>query len=82
MKTACRPKQPAFQLPGRREVIGRFDGGRSRRTVAGCGGREVDQRFGMLDRLAGCLTERPSPFEESVVKGLCQPYRKPPLHHS
>lgn len=47
-----------FGFLGRREIIGRFDGGR----VSSDGGvlllAEVDQRFGVTQRLAQCLRDR------------------------
>ena len=49
MKTACKPKQLAFQPRGR---------------------REVDQRLGLLNRLAGCFTEPSSPQPPVRDEGL------------
>jgi len=49
-------------LSGRREVIGRFDGGRITSDGGGLLRREVDQRLGLLDRLA-VLPNAPLPFK-------------------
>lgn len=57
MKTECKPEQLEFHTLGRREVIGRFDGGR----ITSDGGavllRKVDKRLGLLDRLARCFSD-------------------------
>ena len=50
MRTQCNPEQLQFHALGRREVIGRFDGGR---ITMDCGGlllRETDRRIGLLYR--------------------------------
>ena len=49
MKTECNPEQLEFHALGRREVIGRFDGGRITSDGGGLLLREVDQRLGLLD---------------------------------
>ena len=43
MNTECKPKQLEFQSLGRREVIGRFDGGRITSDGGGLLLREVDR---------------------------------------
>ena len=50
MNTECKPEQLEFQSLGRREVTGRFDGGRITSDGGGLLLREVDQRIGLLDR--------------------------------
>ena len=57
MKTQCTPGQLQFHALGRREVIGRFDGGRITTDGGGLLLRETDRRIGLLDRLAGCFTD-------------------------
>jgi len=42
-------------------VVGRFDGGRITSDVGGLLLREVDQRLGMLLRLAACFTDYRNP---------------------
>ena len=49
MTTECKPEQLAFHALGRRDVIGRFDGGRITSDGGGLLLREVDQRIGLLD---------------------------------
>jgi len=55
MKTECIPGQLEFHTLGRRDVIGRFGGGRITSDGGGLLLREVDKRIGLLDRLAGCF---------------------------
>uniref|UniRef100_UPI0035AC0AFD transposase n=1 Tax=Thiolapillus sp. TaxID=2017437 RepID=UPI0035AC0AFD len=50
MNTECKPEQLEFQTLDRREVTGRFDGGRITSDGGGLLLREVDQRIGLLDR--------------------------------
>ena len=73
MKTECKPEQLAFQPLGRREVTGRFDGGRITSDGGGLR-REVDQRIGLLECLAGCFTDyrNPASIEHSMRKLLAQ----------
>jgi len=47
----------AFQQLGRREVIGRFDGGMISSDTGGMLLREVERRCGILKRLAGCFRD-------------------------
>jgi hypothetical protein len=47
----------AFQQLGRREVVGRFDGGRISSDAGGLLLREVEGRFGILKRLVGCFRD-------------------------
>ncbi|WP_419618293.1 transposase [Thiolapillus sp.] len=49
-------------------MIGRFDGGRITSDGGGLLLREVDQRIGLLDRLAACFTDHRNPesIEHSV----------------
>ena len=50
-----------LRLPGTREVVGKFDGGR----LSSDGGlvflAEVDRRWGLTQRLVGCLRDRRQP---------------------
>ncbi|MEZ5551280.1 MAG: IS1380 family transposase [Pseudomonadales bacterium] len=68
MATECNPEQLKFHALDRRQVIGRFDGGRITSDGGGLLLREVDQRLGMLSRLAGCFTDyrNPNSIEHSV----------------
>ena len=68
MSTQCNPGQLEFHALGKREVVGRFDGGRITSDAGGLLLREVDQRMGLLDRLAACFTDlrNPKSIEHSV----------------
>ena len=73
MNTECNTKQQAFHGLGRREVVGRFDGGEISSDGGGLLLREVEQRTHLLGRLSECFTDRrePSRIEhtlESLVK--------------
>ena len=67
MKTECNPEQLEFHALGRREVIGRFDGGRITSDGGGLLLREVDQRLGLLDRLAGCFSDYRNPMPSNTA---------------
>lgn len=74
MRTECTPEQLDFHALGRREVIGRFDGGRFTSDGGGLLLREVDRRIGLLDRLASCFTDyrNPNGIEHSVCELVAQ----------
>src|SRR5438874_6739021 len=61
MKTQCIQEQMVFQQLGRREVIGRFDGGRISSDAGGLVLREVERCFGILKRFAGCFQDHSDP---------------------
>ena len=68
MTSECKPEQLDFHALGRRDVIGRFDGGRITSDGGGLLLRDVDKRLGLLDRLAGCFDDyrNPGSVEHSV----------------
>ena len=74
MPTECKPEQLEFHALGRRDVIGRFDGGRITSDGGGLLLREVDKRLGLLDRLAACFTDyrNPNAIEHSVSALVAQ----------
>ena len=74
MTTECNPEQLEFHALGRREVIGRFDGGRITSDGGGLLLREVDKRLGLLDRLAACFSDyrNPQAIEHSVQSLVSQ----------
>ena len=74
MTTECKPEQLEFHTLGRRDVIGRFDGGRITSDGGGLLLREVDKRIGLLDRLAGCFGDyrNPKAIEHSVQALVAQ----------
>ena len=57
MSTECTPEPLDFHALGRREVVGRFDGGRLTSDGGGLLLREVDRRLGLLPRLAECFND-------------------------
>jgi hypothetical protein len=57
MGTECTTEQMEFQQLGRRLVIGRFDGGKISSDAGGVILREVESRFAILKRLAGCFRD-------------------------
>jgi hypothetical protein len=74
MTTECNPEQLEFHALGRREVIGRFDGGRITSDGGGLLLREVDKRIGLLARLAGCFSDyrNPKAIEHGVQALVAQ----------
>jgi Transposase DDE domain group 1 len=68
METQCIQEQMAFQQLGRREVIGRFDGGKISSDAGGLLLREVEKHFGILKRFSGCFRDYRDPqrIEHSV----------------
>ena len=74
MRTQCNPEQLEFHALGRRDVVGRFDGGRITSDGGGLLLREADQRLGLLDRLAGCFSDyrNPKAIEHSVPALVAQ----------
>ncbi len=57
MQPECTPKQLCFEGLGRRRVEGCFDGGRLTTDGGVLLLREVDQRFRVTKRLAGCFQD-------------------------
>jgi hypothetical protein len=74
MKTQCNPEQLEFHALGRRDVIGRFDGGRITSDGGGLLLREVDKCLGLLARLATCFSDyrNPNAIEHSVSALVAQ----------
>jgi hypothetical protein len=61
METQCIQEQLVFHQLGRREVIGRFDGGVISSDAGGVLLREVEKRCGVLKRVAGCFRDYRDP---------------------
>ena len=61
MQTQCIQEQMVFQQLGRREVIGRFDGGMISSDAGGLLLREVERCFGILRRFAACFRDYRDP---------------------
>jgi Transposase DDE domain group 1 len=74
METQCIQEQMVFQQLGRREVIGRFDGGTISSDAGGVLLREVENQFGILKRVAGCFRDYRDPerIEHSVEELIKQ----------
>lgn len=69
METECTQRTFAFHGLGSREVIARFDGGHVTSDAGGLLLREVEQKFGFLERFARCFTDHRAPdlVEHSVL---------------
>jgi hypothetical protein len=74
METECNPAQLEFHALGRREVVGRFDGGRITSDGGGLLLREVDARMGLMTRMAACFVDyrNPRSIEHSVQSLVAQ----------
>ena len=74
MLTECTANQLEFHALGRREVVGCFDGGRITSDGGGLLLREVDQRIGLLQRMARCFTDyrNPNSIEHSAHSLVAQ----------
>lgn len=74
MFTQCTAESFDFEGAGGREIVARFDGGRVTSDGGGLLLREVDRRFGIVDRLAGCFRDYRDPelVEHSLVDLLRQ----------
>src|SRR5258708_36828655 len=55
--TECIPPTCAFQDPGSRDVLAAFDGGLVTSDAGALLLREVDAKFGFLDKFAACFTD-------------------------
>ena len=74
MKTECIAEQLEFHALGKREVIGRFDGGKISSDAGGILLREVEQRTHILKRLSECFIDhrKPELIEHSVLSLIQQ----------
>ena len=74
MKTQCNQTAFGFQQVGGRDVLSRFDGGRVTSDGGGLLLREVDQRFGFIEKFAACFTDfrNPDAIEHPVIDLLRQ----------
>ena len=74
MSTDCTPQRYLFQVPGRREIVASFDGGR----ICSDGGlpllSEVDRRRRIVERFAACFEDsrEPGSVEHTVEELLRQ----------
>lgn len=71
MITECKTKQIKFQGAGRRDVVGKFDGGMITSNGGGLLLGEVERRFEIIERFSNCFTDYRNPkFIEHTVKEL------------
>lgn len=68
METQCIQEQMVFQQLGRREVVGRFNGGMISSDAGGLLLREVEKRSGILKRFAACFRDHRDP--ERIEHGV------------
>ncbi|MEK6676255.1 MAG: transposase [Planctomycetota bacterium] len=79
MSTECSPKSFAFHPLGRRQVIGRFDGGKITSDAGGLLLREAERATGVLRQFAACFTDhrRPWLIEPTVDQLIAQRVHAP-----
>ena len=61
MKTDCNEDRFEFQGLGRRRVVASFDGGRLSSDGGAALLREVNERYGLIERFAACFTDHRDP---------------------
>lgn len=57
MKTECKPKRIEFQELGKREVVGKFNGGMITSDAGGLLLRETEKRIGIIKGFSQCFTD-------------------------
>src|SRR5512143_2303059 len=74
MDTQCTPTQLEFHALGRREVVGKFDGGNITSDAGGLLLRETEKRTGILSGFAGCFQDLRDPelIEHTVAELVAQ----------
>jgi len=74
MNTQCTPTQLEFHSLGRREVVGKFDGGSITSDAGGLLLRETEMRTGILSRFAECFQDLRDPelIEHTVADLVAQ----------
>jgi len=71
MKTECSRRTLKFHPLGKRDVVGRFDGGAISSEAGGLLLREVEKRAGVIEQFAACFTDhRDAELIEHTVKAL------------
>ena len=71
MNTECTPEQSEFHDLGRRDVVGKFDGGNISSDGGGLFLREVEKRTHILKRLSECFRDYRDPeLIEHTVESL------------
>jgi hypothetical protein len=74
MKTECTPTQLEFHALGRREVVGKFDGGSITSDAGGLLLREAEQRTRIIAGFARCFEDKRNPeaIEHTVAELVAQ----------
>jgi hypothetical protein len=74
METECTPTQLEFHPLGRREVVGKFDGGNITSDAGGLLLRETEKRTGILSGFAKCFEDKRNPeaIEHTVAELVAQ----------
>ncbi len=74
METQCNPTQLEFHALGRREVVGRFDGGSITSDAGGLLLRETEKRTGIISGFAQCFQDMRDPdlIEHTVAELVAQ----------
>ena len=74
MKTECTPTQLEFHALGRREVVGKFDGGSITSDAGGLLLREAEQRIRIIAGFARCFEDKRNPeaIEHTVAELVAQ----------
>jgi len=74
MKTECTPTQLEFHALGRREVMGKFDGGSITSDAGGLLLREAEQRTRIIAGFARCFEDKRNPeaIEHTVAELVAQ----------
>lgn len=74
MDTQCSPTQLEFHALGKREIVGKFDGGNITSDAGGLLLRETEMRTGILSRFAKCFDDLRNPelIEHTVAELVAQ----------
>ena len=74
METECTPTQLEFHALGRREVVGKFDGGNITSDAGGLLLRETEKRTGIISGFARCFEDKRNPeaIEHTVAELVAQ----------
>ena len=74
MSAECNRESFEFHPVGRREVVGRFDGGRISSDAGGLLLRETERLTGIMDQFAACFTDHRDPerIEHTVEELVAQ----------
>ena len=74
MKTECTPTQLKFHALGRREVVGKFDGGNITSDAGGLLLRETEKRTGIISGFASCFEDKRNPeaIEHTIAELVAQ----------